>query len=155
MTTFPSTPGPTAKCRSCSAARQAAKRTPATFSTGHSRLLERAARLNAAAGGGSLTALPIIETQSGDVSAYIPTNVISITNGQIFLEGDLFYKGVRPAVNIGISVSRVGSAAPDQGDEAPVAGKTPSRDGAVPRTRGVRPVRRATSGTGSHGDEGD
>jgi F-type H+-transporting ATPase subunit alpha len=77
----------------------------------HSRLLERAARLNAAAGGGSLTALPIIETQSGDVSAYIPTNVISITDGQIFLEGDLFYKGVRPAVNIGISVSRVGSAA--------------------------------------------
>jgi F-type H+/Na+-transporting ATPase subunit alpha len=77
----------------------------------HSRLLERACRRNAAAGGGSLTALPIIETQAGDVSAYIPTNVISITDGQIFLESSLFYKGVRPAVNVGISVSRVGGAA--------------------------------------------
>ncbi|OGY53573.1 MAG: F0F1 ATP synthase subunit alpha [Candidatus Buchananbacteria bacterium RIFCSPLOWO2_01_FULL_46_12] len=77
----------------------------------HSRLLERAARLNKDYGGGSLTALPIIETQAGDVSAYIPTNVISITDGQIFLEADLFYKGVRPALNTGISVSRVGSAA--------------------------------------------
>jgi F-type H+-transporting ATPase subunit alpha len=77
----------------------------------HSRLLERAAKLNDDNGGGSLTALPIIETQAGDVSAYIPTNVISITDGQIFLETDLFYKGIRPAVNVGISVSRVGSAA--------------------------------------------
>jgi F-type H+-transporting ATPase subunit alpha len=77
----------------------------------HSRLLERSARLNEAAGGGSLTALPIIETQAGDVSAYIPTNVISITDGQIFLETDLFYQGVRPAISVGISVSRVGSAA--------------------------------------------
>jgi F-type H+-transporting ATPase subunit alpha len=77
----------------------------------HSRLLERAARLNAANGGGSLTALPIIETQAGDVSAYIPTNVISITDGQIFLDTDLFNSGQRPALNIGISVSRVGSAA--------------------------------------------
>ncbi|MDP3900024.1 MAG: F0F1 ATP synthase subunit alpha [bacterium] len=77
----------------------------------HSRLLERAAKLNKDYGGGSLTALPIIETQAGDVSAYIPTNVISITDGQIFLEGDLFYQGIRPAMNIGISVSRVGSAA--------------------------------------------
>ncbi|MCX6797075.1 MAG: F0F1 ATP synthase subunit alpha [Candidatus Doudnabacteria bacterium] len=77
----------------------------------HSRLLERAAKLNKDFGGGSLTALPIIETQAGDVSAYIPTNVISITDGQIFLEGDLFYKGIRPALNIGISVSRVGAAA--------------------------------------------
>lgn len=77
----------------------------------HSRLLERAARLRAAAGGGSLTALPIIETQAGDVSAYIPTNVISITDGQIFLETDLFYQGVRPAISVGLSVSRVGSAA--------------------------------------------
>jgi len=77
----------------------------------HSRLLERAAKLNKDNGGGSLTALPIIETQAGDVSAYIPTNVISITDGQIFLEGDLFYQGIRPALNIGISVSRVGSAA--------------------------------------------
>jgi F-type H+-transporting ATPase subunit alpha len=77
----------------------------------HSRLLERAAKLSDALGGGSLTALPIIETQAGDVSAYIPTNVISITDGQIFLESDLFYSGVRPAVNVGISVSRVGGNA--------------------------------------------
>ncbi|KAJ9309596.1 hypothetical protein DTO217A2_886 [Paecilomyces variotii] len=77
----------------------------------HSRLLERAAKLNEKHGGGSLTALPIIETQGGDVSAYIPTNVISITDGQIFLESELFYKGVRPAINVGLSVSRVGSAA--------------------------------------------
>lgn len=77
----------------------------------HSRLLERAAKMSAEAGGGSLTALPIIETQAGDISAYIPTNVISITDGQIFLESDLFYKGIRPAVNIGKSVSRVGGAA--------------------------------------------
>ncbi|RMY51797.1 hypothetical protein D0863_14468 [Hortaea werneckii] len=77
----------------------------------HSRLLERAAKMNDKLGGGSLTALPIIETQGGDVSAYIPTNVISITDGQIFLETELFYKGVRPAINVGLSVSRVGSAA--------------------------------------------
>lgn len=77
----------------------------------HSRLLERAAKLSDANGGGSLTALPVIETQAGDVSAYIPTNVISITDGQIFLETELFYKGVRPAINVGLSVSRVGSAA--------------------------------------------
>jgi F-type H+-transporting ATPase subunit alpha len=77
----------------------------------HSRLLERAAKLSDEMGGGSLTALPIIETQAGDVSAYIPTNVISITDGQIFLESNLFYSGVRPAVNVGISVSRVGGAA--------------------------------------------
>jgi len=77
----------------------------------HSRLLERAAKLNADFGAGSLTALPVIETQAGDVSAYIPTNVISITDGQIFLEAELFYKGVRPAINVGLSVSRVGSAA--------------------------------------------
>ncbi|MBI2999569.1 MAG: F0F1 ATP synthase subunit alpha [Deltaproteobacteria bacterium] len=77
----------------------------------HSRLLERAAKLSDARGGGSLTALPIIETQAGDVSAYIPTNVISITDGQIYLESDLFYSGVRPAINVGLSVSRVGGAA--------------------------------------------
>ena len=77
----------------------------------HSRLLERAAKLSDKEGGGSLTALPIIETQAGDVSAYIPTNVISITDGQIFLETDLFYQGIRPAVNVGLSVSRVGSSA--------------------------------------------
>ena len=77
----------------------------------HSRLLERAAKMNEDNGGGSLTALPVIETQAGDVSAYIPTNVISITDGQIFLESELFYKGIRPAINVGLSVSRVGSAA--------------------------------------------
>lgn len=77
----------------------------------HSRLLERACRRNKESGGGSITALPIIETQAGDISAYIPTNVISITDGQIFLESDLFYRGIRPALNVGISVSRVGSAA--------------------------------------------
>ncbi len=77
----------------------------------HSRLLERAAKMNDANGAGSLTALPVIETQAGDVSAYIPTNVISITDGQIFLETELFYKGIRPAINVGLSVSRVGSAA--------------------------------------------
>lgn len=77
----------------------------------HSRLLERAARINAEAGGGSVTALPVIETQAGDISAYIPTNVISITDGQIFLEADLFNEGQRPAVNVGLSVSRVGGAA--------------------------------------------
>lgn len=77
----------------------------------HSRLLERAAKMNDSLGGGSLTALPVIETQAGDVSAFIPTNVISITDGQIFLETELFYKGIRPAINVGLSVSRVGSAA--------------------------------------------
>jgi F-type H+-transporting ATPase subunit alpha len=77
----------------------------------HSRLLERAAKMNEEHGLGSLTALPVVETQANDVSAYIPTNVISITDGQIFLETDLFYQGIRPAVNVGLSVSRVGSAA--------------------------------------------
>jgi F-type H+-transporting ATPase subunit alpha len=77
----------------------------------HSRLLERAAKLNDELGGGSITAFPIIETQAGDVSAYIPTNVISITDGQIFLETDLFNSGIRPAINVGLSVSRVGGAA--------------------------------------------
>ena len=88
----------------------------------HSRLLERAAQMSDGKGGGSLTALPIVETQGGDVSAYIPTNVISITDGQIFLETDLFYKGVRPAVNVGLSVSRVGSAAQTKAMKS-VAGK--------------------------------
>jgi F-type H+-transporting ATPase subunit alpha len=77
----------------------------------HSRLLERAAKLSSSYGGGSLTALPIVETQAGDVSAYVPTNVISITDGQIFLESKLFNEGIRPALNVGLSVSRVGSAA--------------------------------------------
>ncbi len=88
----------------------------------HSRLLERAAKMNDELGGGSLTALPIIETQAGDVSAYIPTNVISITDGQIFLETDLFNSGIRPAVNVGISVSRVGGAAQTKATKA-VAGQ--------------------------------
>jgi len=88
----------------------------------HSRLLERAAKMSEAYGGGSLTALPVIETQAGDVSAYIPTNVISITDGQIFLESELFYKGIRPAINVGLSVSRVGSAAQTKGMKQ-VAGK--------------------------------
>jgi F-type H+-transporting ATPase subunit alpha len=77
----------------------------------HSRLLERSCRRNKESGGGSITSLPIIETQAGDISAYIPTNVISITDGQIFLQSNLFFKGIRPAINVGISVSRVGSAA--------------------------------------------
>lgn len=88
----------------------------------HSRLLERSARLDKKFGGGSITALPVIETQAGDVSAYIPTNVISITDGQIYLESDLFYKGVRPALNVGLSVSRVGSSAQTKGMKK-VAGK--------------------------------
>src|SRR5207249_5054427 len=81
----------------------------------NSRLLERAAKLSDDLGGGSLTALPVIETKGGDVSAYIPTNVISITDGQIYLETDLFYQGVRPAINVGISVSRVGGNAQTKG----------------------------------------
>jgi len=88
----------------------------------HSRLLERAARLNAESGGGSLTALPIVETQLGDISAYVPTNVISITDGQIYLESDLFHAGIRPALNVGLSVSRVGGAAQTEAMKQ-VAGK--------------------------------
>ena len=106
----------------------------------HSRLLERAAKLNNSLGGGSLTALPIIETQAGDLSAYIPTNVISITDGQIFLESDLFNQGVRPAINVGNSVSRVGGSAQNQGD-ASGSRHVASRPRAVSRARGVRPVR--------------
>ena len=106
----------------------------------HSRLLERAVKLNDDLGGGSLTALPIIETQAGDVSAYIPTNVISITDGQIFLEPKLFYSGVRPAINVGISVSRVGGNAQIDADEE---GRRPAEARAVPvpRAGGVRAVR--------------
>ena len=91
--------------RCCCAVRRAAKPIRATSSICTSRLLERAAKLNEDNGSGSLTALPLIETQANDVSAYIPTNVISITDGQIFLETDLFFQGIRPAVNVGISVS--------------------------------------------------
>ena len=96
----------------------------------HSRLLERSSRLSEEAGGGSITALPIIETQAGDVSAYIPTNVISITDGQIFLESDLFNSGMRPAVNVGLSVSRVGGAAQAKSHEES-SRKCPYRSGSV------------------------
>src|SRR5262249_14272625 len=99
--------------------------------------LERASKLNDDLGGGSLTALPVIETQAGDIATYIPTNVISITDGQIFLESDLFYSGVRPAVNVGTSVSRVGGNAQTKAMQQ-VAG---SRDGPVPRAGGLRAVR--------------
>ena len=95
----------------CCAARRAAKAFPGDVFYLHSRLLERAAKLNDKLGAGSLTSLPVIETQAGDVSAYIPTNVISITDGQIYLEADLFNAGIRPAINVGISVSRVGGNA--------------------------------------------
>ena len=105
----------------------------------HSRLLERASKLSDKQGGGSLTALPVIETQAGDVSAYIPTNVISITDGQIFLETDLFNSGVRPAVNVGLSVSRVGCGG-HQGDQAGWL-HAETGLGAVPRTGGVLAIR--------------
>ena len=106
----------------------------------HSRLLERAARLNEENGGGSLTALPVIETQAGDVSAYIPTNVISITDGQIFLQTDLFNQGQRPAVNAGISVSRVGGNAQIKAMRQ-VAGRMRLDLAQYPRAGGLRPVR--------------
>ncbi len=101
----------TGRCPFCWSVLQAGKHIRETFFYLHSRLLERSSRLSDELGGGSITALPIIETQAGDVSAYIPTNVISITDGQIFLESDLFFAGNRPAVNVGLSVSRVGGAA--------------------------------------------
>ena len=111
MTTSPSRPSPIGRCR-CSLRRPPGREAyPGDVFYLHSRLLERAAKMNDDHKGGSLTALPVIETQANDVSAYIPTNVISITDGQIFLETDLFYQGIRPAVNVGLSVSRVGSSA--------------------------------------------
>ena len=106
----------------------------------HSRLLERAAKLSDELGGGSMTALPIIETKGGDISAYIPTNVISITDGQLFLESELFFSGVRPAINVGVSVSRVGGAAQIKAMKQ-VAGPPAPGPGPVPRARGVRAVR--------------
>ena len=106
----------------------------------HSRLLERAARMDDEFGGGSLTALPIIETQAGDVSGYIPTNVISITDGQIYLEADLFNAGIRPAVNVGLSVSRVGGSAQTRAMRQ-VAGRSATGPGAVPRAGDVCTVR--------------
>lgn len=99
------------KCPCCSVGPPGREAFPGDVFYLHSRLLERAARLNEDFGGGSMTALPIIETQAGDVSAYIPTNVISITDGQIFLESDAFNAGMRPAISVGLSVSRVGGAA--------------------------------------------
>ena len=110
-TTSRSTPTRTGRCRCCCAARRAARRSRATSSTCTRGCSSAPASSPTTLGGGSLTALPIIETQAGDVSAYIPTNVISITDGQIFLESDLFFSGVRPAINVGISVSRVGGNA--------------------------------------------
>ena len=106
----------------------------------HSRLLERAAKLSKEKGGGSLTALPIIETQLGDVTAYIPTNIISITDGQIFLETDLFNQGQRPALNVGISVSRVGSAAQTKAMKK-VAGKLKLAHAQFREAAGIRTVR--------------
>ena len=113
----------------------------------HSRLLERAAKLDDEHGGGSITALPIIETQAGDVSAYVPTNVISITDGQIYLETELFNSGIRPAVNAGLSVSRVGSSAQTQGDEVR-RGHSEAGPRPVPRAGDVRPVRHRRPGPG-------
>ena len=104
-------PGPTGRCRCCCGRPPGREAYPGDVFYLHSRLLERSANLDAEFGGGSITALPIIETQAGDVSAYVPTNVISITDGQIFLETDLFNSGVRPAMTVGISVSRVGGSA--------------------------------------------
>ena len=106
----------------------------------HSRLLERCAKLSDELGGGSMTGLPIIETKANDVSAYIPTNVISITDGQIFLETDLFNSGVRPAINVGISVSRVGGSAQVEGD-AEGRRHAAAQPGPVPGAGGLRRVR--------------
>ena len=110
-TTCPSRPRRIASCRCCCVARRAARRIPATCSICTAACSNAPCKLSDEKGGGSLTALPIIETQEGEVSAYIPTNVISITDGQIYLEPDLFFAGVRPAINVGISVSRVGGNA--------------------------------------------
>ncbi len=105
----------------------------------HSRLLERSAHLSEELGGGSMTALPIVETQAGDVSAYIPTNIISITDGQIFLESSLFFSGQRPAVNVGLSVSRVGGDAQTKAMKKPRRRHAPG-SGPVPGDGGVHPV---------------
>ena len=136
-------PWPTARFRCCCAVRQAAKPIPGDVFYLHSRLLERAARVNAdyveaftkgevKGKTGSLTALPIIETQAGDVSAFVPTNVISITDGQIFLETSLFNAGIRPAINAGISVSRVGGPRPRPRLMKKPVRRYPYRPGAVP-----------------------
>ena len=139
-TIFRSTPRRIARFRCCCAVPRDARRFRATCSILHSRLLERAAKLSAEQGGGSLTALPFIETQAGDVSAYIPTNVISITDGQIFLEADLFNSNQRPAINVGISVSRVGGNAQIKAMKSDRR-QPASRPGAVSRAGGLCAVR--------------
>ena len=139
-TTCPSRPTPTAQLSLLLRRPPGREAYPGDVFYLHRRLLERARKLNDEQGGGSLTALPIIETQAGDVSAYIPTNVISITDGQIFLEPDLFFAGVRPAVNVGISVCRVGGNAQIKAMKQ-VAGRLQARPRAVPRAGGLRAVR--------------
>ncbi len=138
--TFRVTPGPTGRSRFSSQRPAGREAYPGDIFYLHSRLLERAARLSKAGGGGSLTALPIIQTQAGDISAYIPTNVISITDGQIYLETDLFNAGIRPAVNAGLSVSRVGGKAQSK---VTAAGLGPHAAGAraVPVAGRLLPVR--------------
>ncbi len=140
MTISPSTPSLIGRFRSCSSAPPAARRIRATCSICTAACSNARARVSEKYGNGSLTALPIIETQAGDVSAYIPTNVISITDGQIYLETDLFYQGVRPAISVGLSVSPRRFRRADQGDET---GRRPhqGRPRAVPRAGGVRAVR--------------
>ena len=140
MTISRSRPSPTARCRCCLRRPPGREAYPGDVFYLHSRLLERAAKMNDDNGAGSLTALPVIETQANDVSAYIPTNVISITDGQIFLETDLFYQGIRPAVNVGLSVSRVGSAAQIKAMKQ-VAGTHQGRARAISRDGGLRAVR--------------
>ena len=129
--TFPSRRPRTASFPCCSVVPPGREAYPGDVFYLHSRLLERATKLSDENGGGSLTALPIIETQEGDVSAYIPTNVISITDGQIYLQPELFAAGVRPAVNVGISVSRVGGNAQIKAMKE-VAGFTPARPRRLP-----------------------
>ena len=120
--TLPSTRGLSSDVPTASSSTGSRSLSRVMCSTLHSRLLERAAKLSDELGAGSLTALPIIETQAGDISAYIPTNVISITDGQIFLETDLFYQGIRPAISVGLSVSRVGGAAQTKAVKSGVGG---------------------------------
>ena len=139
-TTCRSTPTRTARCRCSSAARPAARPSRATSSTSTRGCSSARASSPTSCGAGSLTALPVIETQAGDMAAYIPTNVISITDGQIFLEADLFFSGVRPAVNVGRSVSRVGASAQTKAMKK-VARAAAARALPVPRARGVRAVR--------------
>ena len=139
-TTCPSMLPLIAPCRCCYRRPPGREAYPGDVFYLHSRLLERAAKLSDKLGGGSITALPVIETLAGDVSAYIPTNVISITDGQIFLESELFYSGIRPAINAGISVSRVGGNAQIKAMKQ-VAGRLRLDLAQYRRDGGVRPVR--------------